>query len=103
EHRVSVSASSFDTQQQLVMVVSGAVEELHFQLAPATVEQSVEVTGTSELVNPGSSTPETLIRRADISETPGADRSNSLSMITNFVLGSYMVHDQLHVRGGHQV
>ncbi len=24
-------------------------------------------------------------------------------MITNYVPGSYMVHDQLHIRGGHQV
>ena len=29
--------------------------------------------------------------------------SNSFKMITDFVPGSYMVHDQLHVRGGHQV
>ena len=103
EHRISVSATSFDTQQQLVIVASGALEELHFQLAPATVQQNVEVTGTPELVNPSSSTPETLIGRADISETPGADRTNSLSMITNYVPGAYMVHDQLHMRGGHQI
>ena len=103
EHRISVSATSFDTQQQLVIVASGALEELHFQLAPATVQQNVEVTGTPELVNPGSSTPEALIGRADISETPGADRTNSLSMIINYVPGAYMVHDQLHMRGGHQI
>ncbi len=30
-------------------------------------------------------------------------QSNSFKMITDFVPGSYMVHDQLHVRGGHQV
>ena len=35
--------------------------------------------------------------------TPGADRTNSLAMITDYVPGSYVVHDQLHVRGGHQV
>src|SRR5207302_5499608 len=27
----------------------------------------------------------------------------SVAMITQFVPGSYVVHDQLHVRGGHQV
>ena len=31
------------------------------------------------------------------------DSSNSFKIITEFVPGSYMVHDQLHVRGGHQV
>src|SRR5262249_29637364 len=31
------------------------------------------------------------------------DQSNSLRMITSFVPGAYMVHDLIHVRGGHQV
>ena len=31
------------------------------------------------------------------------DQSNSLRVITQFVPGAYIVHDQLHVRGGHQV
>ncbi|MGH8169716.1 MAG: TonB-dependent receptor plug domain-containing protein, partial [Steroidobacteraceae bacterium] len=31
-----------------------------------------------------------------------ADRTNSLAMITDYVPGAYVVHDQLHVRGGHQ-
>jgi TonB dependent receptor/TonB-dependent Receptor Plug Domain len=35
--------------------------------------------------------------------TPGADLSNSLTSITNYVPGAWMTHDQLHVRGGHQV
>ena len=103
QHRVSVSAPSFDQQQQLVTVATGTLHELHFQLAPGAVQQSVEVSGTPELVNSNSATPQTLIARADISDAPGADRTNSLSMITNFVPGAYMVHDQLHVRGGHQV
>src|SRR6202035_6011844 len=32
-----------------------------------------------------------------------AAQSNSLAMITNYVPGAYYTHDQLHVRGGHQV
>src|SRR5215469_6064918 len=48
-------------------------------------------------------TPTTVVGAADIARTPGADRANSLAMITNFVPGAYVVHDQLHVRGGHQV
>jgi hypothetical protein len=49
-----------------------------------------------------SATPTTLVSRHDIAEAPGADRSNSLAMITDYVPGAYVVHDQLHVRGGHQ-
>src|SRR6202022_971571 len=48
-------------------------------------------------------TPTTLVDRLLIQETPGAARTNSLAMITNYVPGAYSTHDQLHVRGGHQV
>jgi hypothetical protein len=34
---------------------------------------------------------------------PGADRTNSMAMITDYVPGAYMTHDMLHMRGGHQV
>ncbi len=54
-------------------------------------------------VNPESSSTYTLVSRQQIAETPGADQTNSLSMITNYVPSAYMVHDQLHIRGGHQV
>lgn len=43
------------------------------------------------------------ISSEDIARTPGADLTNSLAMITDFVPGAYIVHDQLHLRGGHQV
>ena len=48
-------------------------------------------------------TPTTLINREDIAQTPGADRTNSMAMITDFTPGAYMTHDMLHMRGGHQV
>src|SRR5262249_58412362 len=53
--------------------------------------------------NPDSSTPTTIINRGQIAETPGASRSNSVAMITDYVPGAYMVHDQLHIRGGQQI
>src|SRR4029077_294005 len=43
------------------------------------------------------------LNREEIARTPGANQTNSLAIITDFVPGAYMVHDQLHVRGGHQV
>ena len=36
-------------------------------------------------------------------ETPGADRTNALQMITDYVPAAYVTHDMLHMRGGHQV
>ena len=38
-----------------------------------------------------------------MASTPGATRTNSVDLITDYTPGAYLVHDQLHVRGGHQV
>jgi outer membrane receptor protein involved in Fe transport len=103
EYEISIDAPGFVVPPQMVTVTSGNVQELHFALAVASVEQSIEVSGIPETVNTSSSTPETMVSRTQIAQTPGADRTNSLSAITDFVPGSYVVHDQLHVRGGHQV
>ncbi len=43
-----------------------------------------------------------LLSREDVQNTPGADRTNSMAVITDNVPGAYMVHDMLHIRGGHQ-
>ena len=48
-------------------------------------------------------TPTTLVDREDIAQTPGADRTNSMAMITDYVPAPTMTHDMLHMRGGHQV
>ena len=48
-------------------------------------------------------TPTTTLSREDIERTPGADRTNGMEMITDYVPGAYMTHDMLHMRGGHQV
>jgi len=103
EYDVKIVSPGFAAAQQSATVTSGNVQELHFALALAQHQETVEVSGAPEMVNPSSSTPETLVSRNDIAQTPGADRTNSLSMITDYTPGAYMVHDQLHVRGGHQV
>ena len=48
-------------------------------------------------------TPTTMLNREDIQETPGADRTNGMQMITDYVPAAYVTHDMLHMRGGHQV
>ena len=102
-YEASTTKEGFTAESKQIQVSSATGSELHFQFAVAAVEQKVEVSAAPELVNPSSSTAQTLISRADIANTPGADRANSLSLITDFVPGAYMVHDQLHVRGGHQI
>lgn len=102
DYRVTVSDQGFADSQQAVTVVSGASSVLHFSLNIAAAKETVEVTGEPAAANVDSSTPTTLVSRLDIARTPGADRSNSLAIITNFVPGAYVTHDQLHIRGGHQ-
>jgi hypothetical protein len=102
DYFVSVTQAGFANAQQAVTVVSGASPVAHFQLTIASVSETVTVSAQSETVSVDSVTPTTLVARQDIERTPGADRSNSLAIITDFVPGAYFTHDQLHVRGGHQ-
>ena len=103
DYAVSVNNSGFADQKQATTVTADNLVDLHFQLSIAHVEESVNVTGESPDVNPSSSTTESMISRREINETPGADQTNSLASITDYVPGAYVVHDQLHLRGGHQV
>ncbi len=103
DYTVTVVLQGFATARQAVTVVSGTAPMLHFQLDLAGVREEVTVSGSGEGIHPDSVTPTTLVNRQDIQNTPGADRTNSLDAITAFVPGSYVTHDQLHIRGGHQV
>jgi outer membrane receptor protein involved in Fe transport len=103
EYTVAVELQGFARDEQKIVLSSGRDARVHFSLTVAQAKATVEVTDTSALVNSESAANPTLISRRQIAETPGADQTNSLSMITNYVPGSYMVHDQLHIRGGHQV
>jgi hypothetical protein len=48
-------------------------------------------------------TPTTLVTKEQIQSTPGAARTGSAKAITSYVPGSYLIHNELHVHGGHQV
>lgn len=98
-----VSAEGFAPLEEQVNVASDKTPVLHFQLKLAEVKQSVEVSGALSRLNAETSTVATSVTPQEIAETPGADQSNSLAMITDFTPGATMVHDMLHMRGGHQV
>ena len=103
EYDITIISPGFTVDTQSATVISDGVQELHFALTLAARQETVEVSAEPQIVNPTSSTPETLVSRNEIEKSPGSDRTNSMSMITNYVPGSAVVHDQLHVRGGHQV
>ena len=103
DYTVTVTHAGFAVLRQSLTVQSGTAPMLHFALSLATVAQSVTVTAPAAAASIDTVTPTTLIDRAEIAQTPGADRSNSMAMITDYVPGAYMTHDMLHMRGGHQV
>jgi hypothetical protein len=102
EYEVTVAAVGFDQVAQVAVVISGSEPVLHFALRVAGTKETVTVSGEPEAVPTDSATPVTLVSRLDVARTPGASRSNSLAMITDYVPGAYVTHDQLHIRGGHQ-
>ena len=103
EYTVTVANPGFVQTAQDVIVKSGTDPVLHYQLKLAVANESVTVSAAPQAVPPDSATPTTLVSRADVARTPGASRSNSLAIITDYVPGAYLTHDQLHIRGGHQV
>jgi len=102
-YQVTVSAPGFQSLTQSVKVTAGKGPMVHLQLQVAPLSQAIEVSGAASRLNTQTSTVQTLVTPAEITQTPGADLTNSLAMITDFTPGAYMVHDMLHMRGGHQV
>jgi outer membrane receptor protein involved in Fe transport len=100
---LDVSAPGFQQFARSVTVAAGRVPILHVQMELAGVNQVVTVSGAADRLNAQTATPQVLVGAEDVARTPGADRTNSLAMITDFTPGAYMVHDMLHMRGGHQV
>src|SRR6266849_1125511 len=101
EYMVAISDANFVADQQTLAVLSGTAPILHFELRLPTQNQTVVV--SADAAQAETVTPTSLVDRLQIQETPGAARTNSLAMITDYVPGAYFTHDQLHVRGGHQV
>lgn len=102
EYTVVVVAPNFSQTTQKVVVRSDTEPVLHFALKVSAKGETVNVSGAPEVTPTDTATPTTLVDRKQIQDTPGADRSNSLAMITDYVPGAYFTHDQLHIRGGHQ-
>lgn len=102
DYSVTVANPGFVQAAQDVFVASGTEPVVHIQLSVAAKNETVNVSASPAVAPTDSVTPTTMVGRIDIQRTPGADRSNSLAMITDYVPGSYFTHDQLHIRGGHQ-
>jgi len=102
-YTVAVSSNGFQQTSQTVVVQSDTSPVLHFQLALEGVKEDIVVPETPAGPTTDSATPTTMLSRTDIQQTPGADRTNGMEMITDYVPATYVTHDMLHMMGGHQV
>ncbi|HTB10752.1 MAG TPA: TonB-dependent receptor [Bryobacteraceae bacterium] len=102
-YTVAVAAQGFQPIEKQVNVTAGKTPVLHLELELAGISTSVDVSGATSKLNSQASTVQTMVSPKEIEQTAGADQTNSLAMITDFTPGAVMVHDMLHMRGGHQV
>ena len=100
-YSIDVSAQGFVAVTQQLSVAADKTPVLYFQLDLAPVNSSIEVSASRLAAQ--TSTVRTMVSPEEIAQTAGADQTNSLAMITDFTPGAVMVHDMLHMRGGHQV
>jgi hypothetical protein len=102
-YTATVTKAGFQTAEQHLVVRSSTTNSVALTLPIGAVSETVVVTAAEGSINTKSSTTGSLVTRDEINRTPGALRTNSLDLVTQFVPGSYLIHDQLHIRGGHQV
>ncbi|MFZ0139265.1 MAG: TonB-dependent receptor [Candidatus Sulfotelmatobacter sp.] len=103
DYTITVTAPGFQQTRQTAVVESDTSPVLHFLLAVAGARETVAVSGSPVEATIDTVTPTTMVSRIDIQQTPGADRTNGMEMITDYVPAAYVTHDMLHMRGGHQV
>jgi Carboxypeptidase regulatory-like domain/TonB-dependent Receptor Plug Domain len=103
DYTIRISRDGFREYSADLAVVADSAPLRHFPLELASVTEKVEVSENAQTVDTSSSASQTTLSRETIQSTPGATRANSLNLITDYTPGAYLVHDQLHVRGGHQV
>jgi hypothetical protein len=89
-YTVSVKTQGFQPAEQSITVSSGSAPIFHFALEIAAAKQSISVFAEPEIVNAHASSTQTTLDRERIARTPGADRTNSLAMVTDYVPEAYM-------------
>ncbi len=101
DYSIIVSKDGFGTLEQSITILSGTAPIYHLELPIAPNREMITVNAAPAQTETTTTT--TNVTLQDISNAPGGTLSNSLAMIINYTPGSYYTHDQLHVRGGHQV
>ncbi|MGB6742523.1 MAG: carboxypeptidase-like regulatory domain-containing protein, partial [Terracidiphilus sp.] len=87
-YSLTVTAPGFATVTQSLIVSSGTNPILHIPLSVGAAAESVVVEAAPSAAD--TVTPATLITRQMIEQTPGANRTTGMEMITDYVPGAYM-------------
>lgn len=107
EYTLEVRHDGFASASRRVQILidSAPTVEITLPLNSNTSSISVSEQATAaELTAPEAQSPPVLVSRTDILEgLPGADRMSSLQFITETTPSAFVLHDHLHVRGGHQI
>ena len=102
-YTVEVMQTGFQMETQALTVGILSAPTLRFSLKMAGFESNITVTTEAPVLNQDASSPPVTVEESQILHTPGADRAASIAFITDYVPGSFLLHDHLHMRGGHQV
>ena len=102
DYTVTAWYKGFQKASEQVIVESDTSPVLHLQLAIEGAKELVTVYETPGQVTTDSATPTTMLSRKTIERTPGANLTNDMEMITDYVPATYVTHDMLHMLGGHQ-
>jgi hypothetical protein len=107
EYTLEVQSPGFAVLNQPIQMIIGSAPYVELTMSVESTISSVDVSASIsplEATAPSAASPPVLVSANDIMQAlPGADRMSSLQFITETTPGAFVLHDHLHVRGGHQI
>lgn len=107
QYTLEIQSSGFAVLSQQIQMIAGSAPNVELTLSVDTTITSVDVSATPaplEATAPSAASAPIMVSSQEIMQAlPGADRMSSLQFITETTPGAFVLHDHLHVRGGHQI
>lgn len=105
EYTLIVERTGFAPNSRAVQVLMSSAPSIDVSLQVGGARENVTVTAAAaEATAPEASAPPVLVSGDEIRDgLPGAEQMSSLKFITETTPGAFVLHDHLHVRGGHQI
>lgn len=106
EYTLTVEKTGFTTATRSIQILVDSAPNVEVALALSGTTAQVSVTAQTpvEATAPEAASAPTIVSGDQIEEgLPGAEQMSSLQFITDTAPGAFVLHDHLHVRGGHQI